>query len=250
MPVTPDTPAPYGPASAVLDLIERHRAKGLPNPITGEVLQRAGITDSLVPRVLQTLASLDLIDDEGRLSEALEAIRMAPEAEYKQRLKEWLTATYADALQYVDPETADETRIRDAFRSYKPVGQQARMVSLFIALFRAAGVGIDRAGKAAPKSTNGGTPKVRQPKRATTAKESAPPVREKPAALPAGGSLPLPLAGLFAKLPAEGEAWTEKQRDKFVQTFEAVLDFCFPVVSQDELDRRADIERERLEDTV
>ena len=66
----------------------------------------------------------------------------------------------------------------------------------------------------------------------------------------AGGSLPLPLAGLFAKLPAEGQAWTEKQRDKFVQTFEAVLDFCFPVVSEDELGRLADIERERLEDTV
>jgi hypothetical protein len=42
-------------------------------------------------------------------------------------------------------------------------------------------------------------------------------------------SLPQPLAGLLASLPAEGDSWTKGERAKFITTFTAVLDFCFPV---------------------
>jgi Family of unknown function (DUF5343) len=85
-----------------------------------------------------------------------EGLRLVPEAEYKARMGEWLTAAYADALKFVDPATATETQVRDAFRGYKPVGQQDRMVSLFLGLFEAAGIAPERKKKKpSPKPQNG-----------------------------------------------------------------------------------------------
>jgi hypothetical protein len=39
------------------------------------------------------------------------------------------------------------------------------------------------------------------------------------------------LVGLLASLPLDGDPnWTVERRRKFMTTFEAVLDFCFPPV--------------------
>lgn len=233
MPVTRDQPGPYAPPSAVLSLVERHRNKGLPNPVDADVLERAGISPSLVNRTLQALQGLDLIDDDGRPTEVLEAIRLAPEAEYKQRLTAWLQGAYADALAFVDPSKDDEVAIRDAFRSYKPTGQQARMVTLFIGLFTAAGVMPDRPKAQPTRKAVTSAPRIRP--------AVNPPLRQRPglSALPdtqrspsAGASLGVPpaLAGLLQSLPADG-GWTQAQRDKFYAAFGVMLDFCFPIVA-------------------
>ena len=39
MPVTADRPAPYAPASALLEVLDRFRNRGLQGPITTEVLE-------------------------------------------------------------------------------------------------------------------------------------------------------------------------------------------------------------------
>ena len=229
MPVTALTTAPYAPAPGVLNLIGRHRSKGLPSPVDADVLGRAGISASLIPRTLQALHTLDLLNDDGSPSAVLEGLRLAPEAEYQQRMAEWLNAAYADALAFIDPADATEVQIRDAFRSYKPVGQQDRMVSLFMGLYTAAGVMPEREKQKvvarkvvspAPKPTSRGTfgvkvisGEVRQPHRADVAP-----------------GMPPALAGLLASLPKDGEGWTQERRDKFVLTFGAVVDFCFPIV--------------------
>src|SRR5438128_375580 len=118
MPVTQNRPGPYTAPSAVATVLEKHRNRGLSSPIDASVLERIGIPVSLIPRTLQALQTLDLITEDGSPSEVLEGLRLAPEAEYKKRMAEWLTDTYADALQFVDPATASETEIRDAFRKY------------------------------------------------------------------------------------------------------------------------------------
>lgn len=230
MPVTKDRPAPYAPASVILGLIDRHRNKGLPPVVDGDVLARAGVSGSLIARTLQALISLDLITDDGKPTAVLEGIRLAPEAEYKQRLIDWLNAAYADALQYVDPATADETQIRDAFRSYTPVGQQNRMVTLFSGLFAGAGV--------APEKKQAS---VRKP--AVVRKPPSPPAVRTPAGIKpalnqvthsaayANPGLPPALSGLLASLPGDGAGWTKADRDRFVATFGAVLDFCYPVIT-------------------
>ncbi|HEY5409401.1 MAG TPA: DUF5343 domain-containing protein [Caulobacteraceae bacterium] len=225
MPVTQDRPAPYAPTSAILGIVGRHRDKGLPTPISGDVLARAGILPSLIPRTLSALQGLDLIDADGKPTDVLEGLRLAPEAEYSSRLAEWLKGAYADALQWLDPTTGDETAVRAAFRNYTPHGQQGRMVTLFMGLFKAAGVTPDKAsGGAAPreKVDRAATPKLRAQTKAKQNGAAAAKV------VKLDGVFPPALAGLLASLPTRGQAWTQAQRDTFVTTFGVVLDFCFP----------------------
>lgn len=155
MAVTQDKPGPYSPSTAIMGVVERYRDRGLPTPITADVLTKAGlVSDSLMARTLYSLQILDLIDAAGNPTDTLEGIRRAPAGEYKARLNEWLTHTYADVLAYVDPATADENAVHDAFRLYNPSGQRGRMVTLFMGLCRAAGLAPDK-----PVGAGAGTPR-------------------------------------------------------------------------------------------
>jgi hypothetical protein len=199
------------------------------------VLERAGISPSLIPRTLQALHILDLLTDNGAPSDVLEGLRLAPEAEYKKRMADWLAEAYHDALQFVDPMTATETDIRDAFRKYTPTGQQDRMVSLFMGLFTAAGV--------MPPRERAATPRAKAANATSRAARPAPKpsggVRihhgvGRAAGGGGGGQTPMPglppaLAGLLQSLPANGQGWPQERRDAFVATFGSVLDFCFPI---------------------
>ena len=220
------SPRPVRPASAVMEIVQRYQARGLPTPINGEVLARAGISDSLIPRTLQALETLDLINAEGVPTQVFEDIRRAPEAEYQQRLREWLNRAYAEALQFVDPATADEVAIRDAFRNYNPFGQVSRMVTLFTGLFKAAGVGLEKAAQASRK------PAAASPPKARTGMKSLQGLARRVSAgdqTPKPGTLPPALAGLMASLPPEGKGWTQAKRDSFMAAFGTILDFCFPI---------------------
>jgi hypothetical protein len=217
--------------------VDKHRNRGLPSPIDADVLERAGVSPSLIPRTLQSLQTLDLIEENGSPSDVLEGLRLAPEAEYKNRLAAWLADAYSDALQFVDPATATETDIRDAFRKYTPTGQQDRMVSLFMGLFTAAGVMPPRERTPAPRAPRAPS------SRALVARTPTPTVRRKadPATVQrhygGGGGrnsgipngLPPALVGLLQSLPANGQGWTKEQRDKFLTIFGPMLDFCFPI---------------------
>jgi len=228
MAVTTDKAAPYAPASAVIGIIERHRHKGLPMPVDAGVLQRSGVPDSLIPRTLQALQALDLIDEQGRATEIFERIRLASENEYKERLKEWLNTAYADVLMFIDPARDGETAARDAFRSYKPIGQQPRMVTLFLGLFAAAGVAP------AERLTKSRTSRVAQPQAQTRPKTSPRPLGSgRPTKRADQTEIPAPISGLLTGLPEKGGSWSKAQRDKFLETFGAVLDYCFAVVESD-----------------
>jgi hypothetical protein len=237
MPVTANQPAPYSPGSTIIEVIERHRSRGLPTPITADVLGRAGIAHTLIPRVLQTLQTLDLIDGEtGAPTATFEGLRRAPETEYRKRLEEWLKSAYADIFTFVDPSTDDETRVRDAFRNYQPVAQQGRMVSLFLNLCRSAGLAPEKTAtpRSAPRPRTRTNPQPSTLGAGRTAM-AAHNLRHRPS--PAGSAtstgLPAPLAGLLASLPQNGTGWTKERRAQFVATFESVLDFCIPIVAKE-----------------
>lgn len=231
MPVTSDKPAPYAPASTILDVINRYRSKGLPAPITRDVLVRAGIAETLTPRVLQSLETFDLIDADGKPTHTFDAIRKAPEAEYKQRVAEWLNAAYADALNFVDPAMATEVQVRDAFRGYVPIGQQDRMVSLFMGLYAHAGVRPEKPERPAQGRLQP-TRRIVNPLPRQAARAA---IERKDAALTISShGIPQPLLGLLSRLPSE-RGWTQADRDKFISTFSTVLDFCFPIVTPKDL---------------
>lgn len=230
MAVTSDKPAPYAPPSVIVDLLGRYRSRGLPSPISAEVLGRAGVAESLIQRTLQALQTLDLINENGEPTATLEGIRRAPEGEYKLRLAEWLNGAYADVIRYVDPAKDDEVAVRDAFRNYIPVGQQPRMVSLFLQLYAAAGVGPEKSAQPRPQRN------VQQRPRAVIKSGVAKPGVRKPALKDTNSELPPALAGLLSSLPQEGHGWTKVSRDKFVTTFGTVLDFCFPIITEAEVE--------------
>jgi hypothetical protein len=121
----------------------------------------------------------------------------------------------------------DETRIRDAFRNYEPMGQQTRMVTLFQGLCAAAGLIPE-------KPTRVGRPPATSRPRPTLTRIVAERFKDAPRHSPrnAPPGVPAPLAGLLTSLPPEGEGWTKADRSKFITTFTAVLDFCFPVVER------------------
>lgn len=231
MPVTTDKAAPYAPTATVLEVITRYRDRGLPVPVTKDVLARAGIAETLIPRVLQSLQTLDLIDEGGQPTAVLEGIRRAPQGELNQRKQEWLNGAYADALHYVDPATADEVQVRDAFRNYNPVGQQARMVSLFMGLYADAGVGAERAAPTT-RARTASPPRapIARPARAAMVSKSGAGSRTSSHNNTVPPGVPEPLTGLLARLPSE-RGWTQQDRDKFMSTFGTVLDFCFPIVA-------------------
>jgi hypothetical protein len=202
--------------------------------VDADVLLRAGVSDSLVPRTLQALRTLDLLTADGRPSEVFEGIRLAPSAEYQTRLAEWLNAAYADALAFIDPATDDEVAIRDAFRKYIPTGQQGRMVTLFMGLFTAAGVMPERERKPPPRAANA-TPRGLRP---SPKSKGGVRINFGGGGGAGGGTgaiqapivgLPPALSGLLQSLPPNGRGWTQEQRDKFYDTFGAVLDFCIPI---------------------
>lgn len=241
MPVTADRPGPYASPTSVVDVVERNRTKGIPNPITGEVLERASVPLSLVPRTLQTLQTLDLIKEDGSHTDVLEGLRRAPEGEYKQRVAQWLDAAYADARQFVDPATDDEGAVRDAFRKYNPFGQQPRMVTLFLGLYEYAGVIAKKA--AAPttprKPQTASRAPVRKPERTERRDKPHDQTVNNTPVVHRIGTLPPALSGLLAELPAIADGWSKADRDRFLVAFNAMLDFSFPVSTAPKRDNKS-----------
>lgn len=175
MPLSQDAPAPYAPTRAIVNLLERSRTKGLPPLIDKDALLRMGVSESLAPRTLQALQTLDLIREDGQHTETMERLRVAPEAEYKSQMAEWLNAAYADILQYVNPEDGDEASVRDAFRPYKPHSMQDRMLTLFTGLYGAAGVWPESSQKARVERPKTSAPRVERKKRTPPEEKTPPP---------------------------------------------------------------------------
>lgn len=223
MAVTQDKSGPYAPATAVVGIVERYRDRGLPAPITADVLAKAGVSESLVPRTLQTLQTLDLIDETGAATPTFELIRKAPEEEYQATLEQWLNGAYAEILAYVDPATADETALHNVFRHYNPPGQRARMVTLFTGLYRAAGIGAEKVAGGAPKKKAAAVKKPRADKPATPAGNAAQNNADGAGAGAGSGADKKPpsdfRAALLDKFPPFDPSWNDDLKAKWFDGF-------------------------------
>lgn len=221
MAVQADGNAPYAPPATVMDVIMRHRDRGLSTPFDLDVLTRAGVTEALAPRVLQALKLLDLVNAGGEPTEEFEGLRVAPSSEFPKKLEEVLRTAYADVFNYVNPAEDSLADVTDAFRSYKPPGQRGRMVTLFLGLCKEAG--IIEAAPTRPKSEANGRSPSQRPRRS-----SPPPPRQRQRKS-AKGEIPPQIESLLATLPSPDDGWTKGKRDQFLAAFGAILDYTYPI---------------------
>lgn len=238
MPVRLDEPAPYAPPATILHLIEAFRERGLSTPFTPDVLSRVGVTESLVPRVMATLQSLDLIDERGNPSDGFVSLREAPQDEYQDALAAVVRGAYAEVFQFADPAADGVERLGDAFRKYKPAGQRRRMVTLFVGLCDAAGLIPDNApakpGAKTKRSRRGAYKKGDKNNDKQTASRG-PSFSAAKARLrnEAEGLIPAAVTGMMRSLPSDGERMTEAQRDRFLDAFKSVMNYAYHIGLED-----------------
>jgi len=221
--------APYAPPSAVLDVIDRYRNFSMTTPVDLDVIQLAGVVESLAPRTLQALRLLDLIDDQGNPERAFTEIREASNADYPNRLAEHLRAVYEEVFAFVDPKTDSIDRIEDAFRSFHPHGQRARMVTLFMGLCERAGIADETV-----------TP---PPPTKAVPKPAAPRSPRRTGEVIQDDSVPPALVGLLRQLPAAGSGWSKKRRDSFMGLFGATLDYVYDLEDDEAESTAIDVPR-------
>jgi hypothetical protein len=221
----------------VLDVVHGYRERGLATPITGDVLMRAGVSESLVPRTLRSLQGLELIDELGMPTPALESLRLATSPDFQARLADWVRGVYVEVFSFTDPAKDDASRIADAFRSFTPIGQRGRMVTLFLGLCEAAGIVEKPAKPSRPATTvTTGTARIRVSARPAAITNNRPTGSAAKARPSENGHVPSVIRGLLDSLPREGEGWTRERRDALYKTFGALLDFCYPIVAAEEPD--------------
>lgn len=230
MAVQTDGNAPYAPPATVMDVINRFRDRGLATPFTLEVLTRAGVTDALAPRVLQTLKLLDLVDGSGEPTPEFEGLRRASTADFPTKLEEVLRTAYAEVFNFVDPSQDTLDEVTDAFRSFKPPGQRGRMVTLFLGLCKEAG--IIESNPSRPRAAGGNGTSRQLPSHARRRPAPATPAVRRAKPKPRQGELPPQLQGLLDTLPDVSEGWTKARRDQFITAFSAIIDYTYPLREQ------------------
>lgn len=250
MPVTEKSYIPYASSAPVLLAIRKLRDNRLSEKIDQTQLERIGVPSGSTGRVIAALRFLGLLDESGNRTELADRLSRVKSEEYPVVLAEVLQAAYSEVFVNLDPGTASEVDLHDAFRGFDPAKQRSRMVTLFVALCREA-----RIMEGEPPSTAAVSrlPQRNKPP-AGNGKGSKAPEAPTP---PPGISNPPPIqssapdAGIFSGrygllhklqselLPASGIWQSDEERDIYLTAYQALLNALTRVKNTD---RNGDME--------
>lgn len=214
---------PYAPTGNVVGVINRSRERGVPNPLTIQELERIGIPSGNAPRTLVALKFLGLLNPDGSHTPEFDRLRHAPTEAYPDVLAEILRAAYHGVFAIVNPAEDSDLTISDAFRGFQPEGQRDKMISLFMGLCKAAGIGSAAASDSKPRAPKAAsTPKTIKPKKVKKA-------IEEDDEEPKDGIDYRLLSVLMQRLPRNGK-WTSVERSKWLGAVTANVDVIIEVV--------------------
>ena len=232
---------PYTPPSNVVAILQRLRARNLPDRIDNEYLRDAGIPEGTVTRTLFALRFLGLIDEGGLLNKPLKSIQTSTNEEYQAILSGLIREAYKEVFSVVDPAQDSQDKILNVFRRYTPASQRSRMVIFFLGMCREAGIPtLD-----IPKTRSMGAAKVttETPKRTDAKGAGAVSRREKTSIT----GIDPALEGLMRTLPAPGAPLSPERRKQWLDMAEATLRFVYPETVTPTTDENAESEEEQKE---
>jgi len=241
--------APYAPPQNVLDVLHHVRKRKLPEMFDVRVLTSIGIPNGNVSRTLATLRFLHLTDEDNRCQVTFERLARATDEEYPEQLAQVIREAYKTVFTYVDPAEDDSVKLNNVFRQhYDPQAQRARMVTLFVALCRQAGIITGAQSEPRPRARRATTPLKesgqRQGRSPRVAQPSDLEQRHLPNMPPAQTMNSAMFDGLdsddhyalcfemLRKLPPE-HRWTRKQRARWLQAIAANVDLLVEIEDED-----------------
>ena len=242
---------PYGPYANVLTIIRHARERDLKEPVTSKLITTLGVPEGNATRTIQALRFLNLLDEEGYLTESFKLLMNAPSDEYPDLLEQILRDAYPVVFNALQPATATDQQYVNAFRLFQPKAQRNRMIVLFKGLCREAGlipggapevlnrprVTTNKSGKSSV-SANGDRRTQSEPKdtffeiepvhvsssQASQSKTVTPITSTEEYAI---------MLGVLRKLPFVEKKWTQVQRDKWLKAVAANVDMLFELKDPD-----------------
>ncbi len=221
--------APYAAPSALIAALRRFRERGVPSKITREQLSQIGLAEQETYRVLVALQFLGLVDEDGTTSSLFHSLRAAPTDDYAGVLADILNAAYEKVFQVIDPATANDIQMMDAFRPFTPGSQTGKMVKMFRGLAQEANIIegepkiVRRARASASGDAKAGANATRKSKAATPTLATPP----EPNKARLDGLSPM-MRGFFETLPDQGTPMTPEARQSFATIFKTMLDVDYP----------------------
>ena len=232
---------PYGPPANLKQTIDIWRDRSMPEQVTKEWFEKAGMSANLAPRNLHGLRYLGLVDAEGNTTEVAERLRTAPSEDFATVFEEIVRKAYAPILKFTNPSEDSRTRVEDAFRREEPSAQRARMVTCFIGLCAAAGIPLKESPPQRDASANAAARRMQGVVERRIAKERAqrglppntvnppPPELPDPPPPPLKSRLHPAVQAWIDEMPPAGTQWERNDFENWLAIFKASVERAYKI---------------------